>query len=141
MARIHRLDTTIPVEIDGITFNIAPLSLEDKTEIGVLAAAGKDYFLQAAVLTVKCSLKSVDNLYEDDDETTPYQLAFEEGGKRLSNTCVSELMNMAQSPKIITVCTALFAGVPTKQFTDAKGKQLEGVKLVNLPSAKKNPKK
>lgn len=136
MAKIYKRSDRIPVKIDDIQIVIAPLGLEQKTEIQDCMARGhikRDYaLLQKAISdAIRYAVKDISGV--EDAEGNPYKLTFDEAGN-LTEECVSDLYNLEMHPKLVMVCSALVKRIP-QQFTDELGVPLEGVEII--ASAKK----
>src|ERR1044072_2448134 len=141
MVRIYKRTDRIAVKIGDITVRLAPLSLDQKTQIQqALLAGSRDGDLKELTrgisLNIKYAVKGVEGLVNSDDQ--PYQLQFE--NDELTDECVSDLMNMELGQKLTLVCAQFAKGVP-KSFKDEKGNPLDGVELVNTSSPKDEPKK
>lgn len=130
MARIYKRTDRITVKINDVELKLAPLSLDQKTEIQQILveaqrAADVKGLTRGIVLAIKYSLKDVKGLEGSDG---PYKLQFDEAG--LADECIEDLMNVDFSKKLTMVCSAMVNGVPT-QFTDDRLKPLEGVEIVS----------
>lgn len=112
MVRIYRTTDKIKYTVGELTVWLSPLSLNDKAELHTfLEKAQKGDVLatiQAAAFAIKCSLKEVKGLTNQDGSS--YSLEFDNG--KLSDSCVDDLMNIQESNKLIVLCSQLIAGIP-----------------------------
>ena len=130
MARIYKRTDRVTVKIDEVTVKLAPLTLDQKTEIQqqmLLAHSKSD--IKAAQngisLALKYALKGLDGI--EDGDGNPYKLQIE--GDELTDECIDDLLNLDLKDKLTMVCMALVKGVPTS-FTDDKNQALAGVEIV-----------
>jgi hypothetical protein len=105
-------------EVTGqIVFVVKPLSYQEKVELQsftkVQSGVETRSQLEEAKTCLAMAVKEVQGLYTDKENKVPYQLTFEPNG-RLTDECVSELLNIPVSPQLIMGCLALRAGVQTK---------------------------
>ncbi len=134
MARIYKRSDRITVKIDTITVKLAPLSVDQKTEIqqAMLIGRAKSDMKEATkgiVLALKYAIKGVDGL--EDSDGNPYKLKFEDD--ILSQESIDDLLNLEIAGKLSMVCAGMMNGIP-KSFTDTEGDALVGVQVV--PSEK-----
>ncbi len=132
MARIYKRSDRIVVQIDDVTVKLAPLSLDQKTEIQqalLMAKAKGDLkeLTKAIVLAVKYSLKDIRGVQDEDGE---YKLRMD--GDVVADDCLEEIMNLDMHKKLTMVTMSMLAGVP-KVFTDEENKAIEGVEILNQP--------
>lgn len=139
--RVYKRTDRIMVRIDNLVVKLAPLSLDQKTEIQQAMLAGNRasdiaQLSHAMRLALKYSVKGIDGLINSDDQ--PYKLEFE--NDVLTDSCIDDLLNIELTDKLILVCTKLAAGVP-KQFKSEKtGEPIPGVELIE-PSKEPEEKK
>jgi hypothetical protein len=131
MARIYKRTDRIAVRIDDIIVKLAPLTVDQKTEIQMLMSKGainRDVkaMSDASALAVQYGVKGVEGLQDSDGNE--YKLEFD--GDRLKQSCVDDLLNLELKEKLTLVCSSMVNGVPT-QFTDEEKKAIEGVEIVN----------
>jgi hypothetical protein len=131
MARIYKRTDRIAVRIDDIIVKLAPLTVDQKTEIQMLMSKGainRDVkaMSDAIALAVQYGVKGVEGLQDSDGNE--YKLEFD--GDRLKQSCVDDLLNLELKEKLTLVCSSMVNGVPT-QFTDEEKKAIEGVEIVN----------
>lgn len=131
MARIYKRSDRIAVKIDEITVKLAPLSLDQKSEIQQLMLTGRTkadlkLLTKGIALSIKYGLKSVEGI--EDSDGNPYKLSLD-SNDQLTDECVDELMNLELSKKLSLVCAGLVNGVP-KDFTDENGNPIEGIEVV-----------
>jgi hypothetical protein len=136
MARIYKRSDRIAVKIDDIVVKLAPLTLEQKTDVQIAMLKGhKNTDIREAsrglALAIQYSLKGVEGL--EDGDGNPYTLKFD-ANDVLTTECLDDLMNLELTSKLAMVCSEMIKGVPSK-FTDPSGKELEGVELVKTPKA------
>lgn len=133
MVRIYKRSDRITVKIDDIEVKLAPLTLDQKTEIQqTMMDASKSSNLRMAqngiVLALKYALKSISGI--EDGDGNAYKLEF--NGDQLTDECADDLLNLQMKDKLTMVCMTFVNGIPT-QFTDNKNMPLEGVELVKAP--------
>jgi hypothetical protein len=136
MARIYKRTDRITVRIDDITVKLAPLTVDQKTEIQTLMADGAKLrdlkkMTQAIALSIQYGMKGIEGVKDGDGND--YRLEFE--GDSLKASCVDDLMNLEVRDKLTLVCSAMVNGVP-KTFTDEQQKAIDGVEIVD-PAPKK----
>ncbi len=125
MARIYKLSDRIKYKVGEIEIEISPLSFEDKNilqQMGIKISKG-DYsqILESTKHAIKSSVKSVKGLY--DENGAEYKVQFDSSGKKLTDECSEELLNMEYSSSLGALCASLLSGIP-------KDKLPEGVSLV-----------
>lgn len=130
MARIYKRTDRISVRIDDVVVKLAPLTLDQKTEIqqAMLQGRSKADIREATrgiALAIKYSLKGIEGV--EDSDGNPYKLEF--SGEELTSACVDNLMNMELTKKLAMVCAAMVNGIPSF-FTDENQEPLEGVEIV-----------
>lgn len=98
MIKIVRVSDVLPVEIDGVTFFVAPISSEKKAELlqsieekGGLTKLNTVSYMKTLL---KWSLKRIDGLSDLYDN--PYELRFDPDGG-VSDECLEELMQLTQT--------------------------------------------
>lgn len=139
MVRIYKKSDRIPVRIGNITVRLAPLSKDEKTEIQLCMIRGRgnnDYkeLTNGLFLSLKYAVKGIDGITDGDGNK--YELQFDDN-KNLTDDCVSDLLNMEEKDKLTLVCISLINKIPD-EFTDEKGKKLEGVEIIKATG---NPEK
>jgi hypothetical protein len=137
MARIYRKTDRIKVKIDDIVVTIAPLSIDQKTEVQTIMGRGHlkaevGLLTKAVCLAMKYGIKDIEGLQTEDG--TPYKLEFE--NDTVKDACLDDLFNLEMHEKLVLICSTLINSIP-KQFTDRDGKPLEGVEIIR--SATKEP--
>lgn len=135
MARkIYRTTDRIPVKIDDIVIEIAPLSFEVKSNIQANLINGDTLgIVKAAKLAIQHGVKNVKGVENADG--SEYSLDFE--NDCLTEQCVDDLLNIDQDNKISFVCTKLLEGIP-KEFVDPQtGKKIEGIKIERQVGSRK----
>ena len=131
MARIYKMTDRIPVKVKSLHIEISPLSFDQKATCQSLIMSGNH--MKAAVYAIKCSLKSIKGVENEDGSA--YELDIE--NNELSNDCIDELLNLSESPEIQYVAMTLLSGIP-KQFIDpTTGKPMEGVEFIKGKKKKK----
>jgi len=138
MSKILRLSDRINLKIGDITFVLAPFSTERKQELASCTKIenGEETYdlLKAQIIYIKNSVRDVKGLetYSGDE----YTLEFEDEEKtKLTDDCVSELMNLEESSKLTTAAWQLINGI--KELKDPiSGEKLEGVELEVKPQGK-----
>lgn len=128
MARIYKTTDRIKVKIDDLTFFVSPLTYAQKSEIQsklYKALNDKDMMAaqDAAVLSIKYSVKNVTGLYDANEE--PYQLILEDN--KVTDSCIDDLLNIESSTKLASVCTSLVHGVGNDIVDPETGESIEGV--------------
>ena len=139
MAKIYRTTDRIKVNIHDMCFSLSPLTISQKREIqGHLYQAVKEQDLlsaqEAAMLSIKYSVKSVKGLYDQNNEE--YQLEFD--GGFLSDNCVQDLMNIESNETLANVCNSLLYGIQNPLVDPLTGKEIQGVSFEEKSSEKKN---
>lgn len=124
MAKIYKTTDRITVKIGDLQVKISPLSLDQKNEIQSLMLEGQKknsipILTESTLLAVRMCVKEISGLKNSDD--TDYKLEFEDG--KLTNACISDLMNMEESVNLQKVCAAFITSIP-KDF------DLEGVEII-----------
>ena len=112
MAKIYRLSDKISYKIGDVEVKISPLSLQDKQTLHEYMIKGQigdsKALLEGSMFAIKASVKSISGL--EDLDGNEYKLEFD--GKYLTDECISDLMNLQESNKLIALCSQLIAGVP-----------------------------
>jgi hypothetical protein len=117
----------VPVEIDGVTFFFAPLTVAEKTEL--MGAIGKEQgpaeMMSFAYGVVSKTLKNVTGLQTESGSN--YQLQF--NGDTLASECIDDLMNLPLSEKVCLIAGQFLKGVPSEgQILDPRtGNILDGI--------------
>ncbi len=135
MAKIYKRSDRITVKIDEVTVKLAPLTLDQKTQIQDAMMNGRTKadlkeLTRGIALSMKFALKGIDGV--EDSDGNQYQLKFE--GDEVSDTCIDDLMNLEVTQKLSLVCASLVNGIPNK-FTDENNKALKGVEIVKSEKA------
>jgi len=128
---VYETTDKVKVEVDGLVFELSPLSFLTKAKIQTQVVQGDA--LTAAVTAIKSGIKSVSGLKRKDGSS--YSLTLE--NDTLTDKCVDDLTNIPHSQKLITLCMNLISGMPEKQFVDQNGAPIEGVKFVEGDTEKK----
>jgi hypothetical protein len=136
MARIYKRTDRIAVKIDSLTVKLAPLTLDQKTEIqqAMILGRTKADIKEASrgiALSLKYAVKGIEGL--EDSDGNVYKLEFDKD-LNLKDSCIDDLMNLELTPKLAMVCAAMVNGVP-KSFSDNEGNALEGVEVVTSQPA------
>jgi hypothetical protein len=139
MSRIYKRSDRITVKINDVTLKLAPLSIDEKTEIQQAMLNGRakadlKEVTRGTALSLKYSIKGISGLLDSDDNE--YKLQFDDKGY-LTDDCVSDLLNLEFQDKIVMICCTLPGGVPA-QFTDTKGNKIEGVEILKDGNPAKN---
>ncbi len=143
MARIYKRTDRITVRIDDVVVKLAPLTLDQKTEIQhAFLSSRKETDIRLAskgiALALKYSLKGIEGLEDSDGQ--PYKLSLGPD-ENLTDQCIDDLLNLELTRKLSMVCSAMVNGVPTS-FTDNENNVLEGVQIIpptkNVESGQKN---
>jgi hypothetical protein len=129
--RIYKRSDRIPIKIGDIKLTIAPLTVDQKTEIQQAMLNGRvkgdiKEATRGVVLSIKYAVKGVEGIEGADG--SPYALQFDDS-KNLTDECVDDLLNVGMNKQLTMVCASLANGVPD-QFTDEKGERLEGVEIL-----------
>lgn len=132
MTRIFKRSDRITVKVDSITVKLAPLTLDQKTEIqqAMLVGRTKGDIREASkgiALALKYAVKGIEGL--EDADGNSYKLGVGPDGN-LNDECIDDLLNLELTPKLAMVCASMVNGVP-KKFSDEKGNPLDGVELVD----------
>ncbi len=138
MIKVYKKTDRIKVNIDGLTFSIAPLTLKQKKEIqSHLYKASVENDLvsaqDASVMSLKYSVKNVKGLYDLNEEE--YQLQFDENGN-LSDESIDDLLNIEQNTKLAVVWNSLVNGVSHEIIDPMTEKPMKGISFGE--SEKKN---
>lgn len=125
MAKIYRINDRVEIKIDDITVKIAPLTLQQKSEVQRMMLEGQkagdiQKLNDSMILAIKYCLKDMKGV--QDSEGNEYALEFDSG--MVTDSCVNDLMNMELSPSLLKVCAGFVAGIP-KNF------DIEGVSIVS----------
>jgi hypothetical protein len=116
MAKVYRLSDRIKYKIGEVEIQISPLSVHDKSVLhGYMHRAQNgsiEALMEGSAQAIKFGVKSISGV--EDSSGKPYELKFEEGKTCLTDDCVNDLMNLTQSPQMITLCSQLIAGVPSQ---------------------------
>jgi len=129
--RIYSTEDRIKIKVDGLVFEISPLSFNQKMEIQAEIINGEIKgdplgAMKGAALAVKYAVKSITGL--KNSEGKDYEFGFDDKG--LTDESVDDLFNMEQGQKLTLVCLNLLAAIP-KEFVDpSTGEAIEGVSLV-----------
>lgn len=134
MAKIYKITDRISVKIGGLMVKLSPLTFEQKAEIQALAVSG-DFkkTLEAARLSVKYSVKEIDNL--QDATGKPYVLEFDSSG--LKDDCINDLLNLEENESLSMACLGLLRGIPDQFINPFTREKLEGVSIVKDGAGKK----
>ena len=121
MATIYKTTDRVAIKIGDITVKIAPLSMIQKSNVqSVLIEAQKANDIQKAnealLLSLKYCVKEIKGL--QDTGGNDYQLQFE--NNELTDSCISDLMNMEHGNELLQACAAFVAGIP-KSFDNIPG--------------------
>lgn len=120
----------IPVKIGDVIFKLAPMSAEHKREIlGCYSMDGGENLFdhtKATLLSIKYSLKGVKGL--TDVEGNDYKLDFE--NDHLTEDCISELLSLEMSDKLIQACFAFLNGVQKVIKDPRTGKKIAGIEVL-----------
>jgi len=113
MATIYKTTDRVAIKIGDITVKIAPLSMIQKSNVqSVLIEAQKANDIQKAnealLLSLKYCVKEIKGL--QDTGGNDYQLQFE--NNELTDSCISDLMNMEHGNELLQACAAFVAGIP-----------------------------
>lgn len=134
MSRILRMNDRIEITVGDIKFKLAPLSYGHKQELlgSTRNSGGKEIFdlAKAQFLYLKYGLKEIHGIKDYNDED--YKLSFQ--GDYLTDDCVSEIMNIEQTPDLLNACWQVLNGI--KELEDENGESLEGVNIKVVPSGK-----
>lgn len=134
--KIYRSSDRIPVKIEGVTFWLAPLSYEHRTELLTFASKAQEVKVEADLLqlaknTVRYSLKAIDGVEQGDG--TPFALQFDERGI-MSESCFDDLMQLEFLPDLIKVAGA-WAMKGVSEISDIPGVVID---FANVKSLKKS---
>lgn len=141
MAKIYKRSDRLSVKIGDLTIKLAPLSVDQKTELQIAFLNGKlnqdlQSMTKGLILSLKYSIKDIEGLVDSNDQ--PYKLKMDEQGN-LSDESIEDLLNMEFSKQLSLVCAALVKGIPN-EFTDENGKKIEGVEIVRKAESEKSEK-
>jgi hypothetical protein len=125
MSTVYRTSDRIDIKIDSVVFTVSPMDYKTKADIQSNVIAGR--IMDAAVVALKNSVKDVKGLKNYDG--SQYSLEFDEN-KILTDECINDLLNISESDKLSLVAVSLTQGMPKDQFTDDKGRPVEGVSIV-----------
>ena len=128
MSIIYTTKDRIPVNIGDITFQISPLSYQQKTTLQALmnkAISEKDmtFAQDAAFQSVKLAVKSVKGLELPNGDSFSVEL---ENGV-LTDESVDNLLNIEQSNALAAVCSSLINGIANNIIDPYTGKTMEGI--------------
>jgi len=107
-------------KVGEIRFLLSPLSIEQKTELnGFNRIEGGKLITDDVGMTKACFsmvIKGVSGLFVDSEGKVPYQLVFNPNADkqgRLTDECVSDLLNIQVGPELAMGCLSLIKGIPT----------------------------
>lgn len=131
MARIYKRTDRIAVKIDDIVVKLAPLSLDQKTEIQQAMIHGKvkgdlKELTKGIALSIRYAVKSIEGVQDSDGN--PYKVEVDSNGD-LTKECVDDLMNLELTAKLSMVCASMVNGIPS-EFKDNDGIPMSGVEVV-----------
>lgn len=131
MAIIYKATDKVAIKIDDITIKIRPLKLEEKSQILAKlqkAQVEKDMMAiqDAALDPIRLCLMEIQGIETASGEA--YELERKDG--KLTEDCLSDLLNMPLSEKLSKVCSSTLNGIPS-DF------QIEGVSFEKSNSKKK----
>lgn len=126
MSIVYRINDVIDLKINDLIVSISPLNYKVKADMQSYIMAGKP--MDAASVALKNAIKKIKGLCLPDG--SEYELEFDASGC-LSDSCISDLLNIPEATKLNIVAVSLINGIPQGEFIDAEtGKPLEGVKFV-----------
>jgi len=132
MSKVLRLKDRIKLKVGKIEFRISPMSYLQKQDLASCTkiVSGQETFdlLKAQSLYIKYSLKEISGV--EDYAGEKYELEFE--NDYLTDDCVSEILNIEESAKLLTASWQVLNGI--KELEDPiTGKKLTGVKMEVVP--------
>jgi len=129
MAKVFKKDDRIKVQIEDVTFWLAPLTYEQKKQImspmtrkdTTQLDGGMEMIKQA----VKMSVKKAEGL---EDDNGVYQLRFDEKTGYMTDECVDDLANIPSiGKKLTSIAMDVTSGNISEEPKDEAGRVLEGV--------------
>lgn len=135
MALLYRTSDRLKLKVDDIVVHLSPLSYLEKAMVEEEVRKGTTIALTtAAAMAVKYAVKGVENVFLPGGEE--FFVELDEEGK-LTDQCVSDLLNLQMYDKLISISLNLLNGVP-KRFTNMEtGQPISGVSFVEEDSEKK----
>lgn len=135
MAKIYKTTDRIPLEVDGLTIVVSPLSFEQKMQVQTeILKLGGQGAMRGAKLACQFGIKDIKGLKNADE--TDYLVEIE--NDKITDKCWDDLQNIEQTQKLITVCLNLINGIPKEFVNPQTGEKLEGVSFVKVDEPKKN---
>jgi hypothetical protein len=114
MARIYRTTDKISYKIGELEIKISPLSVHDKATLHDLIIKSRDggskAMIDGSIFALKAAIKEVTGLVDTEDKE--YKVSFDDNGY-LTDSCISDLMNIEESSRMIALCSQLLAGIPS----------------------------
>lgn len=141
MAKVFKRSDRIAVKVGDLTFKLAPMTIDQKTECQQAFLKGNSKadlkeLTKGIILSLKYSVKSVDGLVDANDE--PYKVSLDDKGN-LTDECIDDLLNLQTGKQLTQICASLTNGIPS-EFIDDNGNKLEGVEILKTSSAEKSEK-
>lgn len=114
--RIYKITDKIEYKLGELSIKISPLSVEDKNILTGLMFKGQAKqdiaaLMEGSLYALQCAIKEISGLENADG--SEYVLQFDDNGK-LTKECASELLNIDQDSKLISLCSSFINGVPSK---------------------------
>ncbi len=136
MTRIYKRSDRIPVRIGSIVVMLAPLTIDQRTEIQqdlFVARRSNDLTIGTRAIknAIRYSVKGVKGISSGSGE--PYELQFDED-KNLTSECIDDLLNLENNDSLSMVCVSLVRGIKP-EFTDESGKPIDGVEVLKDQSS------
>jgi hypothetical protein len=128
--KILRVTDRVKLTVGGVTFYIAPLTKDQKTEATqcTMTTAGGNTTLDllgAQCIYLKYGLKKIEGV--KDSSGKDYQLSFD--GDCLSDDSLTELMTLPIMDSVYNYFWQSLNGMPDELKDPSTGKKLKGVKL------------
>lgn len=114
MARIYKTTDRISYKIGDLLIKISPMTVQDKATLNEYMQKGRSgdtrALIEGSMFAIKAALKEVKGL--EDSQGNPYNLEFDDNNYVTEN-CINDLMNIAESSLMVTLCSQLIAGIPS----------------------------
>lgn len=114
--RIYKTTDKIEYKFGDLKIKVSPMSVEDKGILTGLMMKGQSKgdvmsLMEGTLYALQVSIKEIQGL--EDAEGNPYILSFGDDGK-LTKECASDLLNIDQDNKLVSLCSSFINGVPSK---------------------------
>lgn len=120
--KILKRTDKIKFKVGSVTFHLSPFTYEQKMEMSdcqkILNGIPRLDVFRAQVLMLKYGVKKIEGV---DD----YELEFDDNGN-LTDECISELLYLDQSTKMLSACYEIHNGLPDQLETEGVEMEIVG---------------